>query len=152
MISVPSVNQCPKLYFINPELSIILYTHASDYAYGAYLCQVQTQPDGSLAEQPIRFLSGIFAGAQTRWSIIEKEAHAIYWALNFFDDLTWKVLQWKLDIQHYDSVIEHIPGEKNIPADVFSRLVPKPTNAILIQILVLQCTDTQRALIKENHE
>ena len=43
-------------------------------------------------------------------------------------------------------------GEDNIPADVFSRLAPKPTNATLNQILVLQCTDTQRALIKENHE
>ena len=31
------VNQCPKLYFINPELLIILYTNASDYAHGAYL-------------------------------------------------------------------------------------------------------------------
>ena len=34
-----------------------------------------------------------------------------------------KVLQWKLDLQHYDTIIEHIPGEENILADVFSRLV-----------------------------
>ena len=38
------VDQCPKLYFINPELTIILYTDASDYAHGAYLCQVQMAP------------------------------------------------------------------------------------------------------------
>jgi len=63
-----------------------------------------------------------------------------------------KDLQWKLDMQHYDAVIKHIPGEENIPADVFSRLVPKPTNATLNQTMVLQCTDAQRALIKENHE
>jgi len=31
-----------------------------------------------------------------------------------------KVLQWKLDIQHYDAVIEHVPGEENIPADVLA--------------------------------
>ena len=62
-----------------------------------------------------------------------------------------KVFQWKLDIQHYDDIIEHIPGEENIPADVFSRLVPKPTDATLNEILV-QCTDAQRVLIKENHE
>ena len=49
------VNQCPKLYFLDPELSIVLYTDASDYAHGAYLCQVQIQTDGSLLEQPIRF-------------------------------------------------------------------------------------------------
>ena len=75
------VIQCPKLYFLDPALPIILYTDASDYAHGAYLCQVQAQPDGSSLEQPIRFLSGTFAGAQTRWSTIEKEAYAIYWAL-----------------------------------------------------------------------
>jgi len=39
------VNQCPKLYFLDPELPIILYTAASDYVHGAYLCQVQVQPD-----------------------------------------------------------------------------------------------------------
>ena len=61
------VNQCPTLYFINPELPIILFTDASDYVHGAYLWQVQTQPDGSVLNQPVR-------------STIEKEAYAIYWA------------------------------------------------------------------------
>jgi len=75
------INQCTKLYL---EIPVILYTDAPDYAY---LCQVQTQPDGSLVEQPIWFLSGTFAGAQTRWSTIEKEVYAIYWALKKLDDL-----------------------------------------------------------------
>jgi len=61
-----------------------------------------------------------------------------------------KVLQWKLDIQHYDAVIEHVPGEQNIPADVFSRLVPKPAEATPdIGSTVYWC---QQTLIKENHE
>ena len=51
-----------------------------------------------------------------------------------------KVLQWKLDIQKNYAVIEHIPGEQNIRADVFSRLVPKPTETTHNQILVLQCS------------
>jgi hypothetical protein len=54
------VNQCPKLYFLDLELPIILYTDSSDYAHGAYLCQVQIQTDGSITEQPIRFLSCTF--------------------------------------------------------------------------------------------
>ena len=104
--------------------------------------------------------------AQTRWSTVEKEAYAIYWALKKLDDLLGgirftirtdhrnllylnnhgspKVLQWKIDIQHYDAVIEHIPGEENILADVLSRLVPKPTNVTLNQILVLQWTPNGR--------
>jgi len=36
-----------------------------------------------------------------------------------------------LDIQHYDAVIEYVPIEQNIPADVFSRLIPKPDEASL---------------------
>jgi len=28
------------------------------------------------------------------------------------------MLQWKLDIQHYDAIVEHVPGIMNIPADV----------------------------------
>jgi len=65
---------------------------------------------------------------QTRWSTIEKEAYTIYWALLRLDDLVGgvhfkirtvhrnllfmnihgsrKVLQWKLNIQHYDATID----------------------------------------------
>ena len=62
----------------------MLYTDASDYAHGAYLCQIAPNGEG---EEPIRFLSGSFSGAQVRWSTIEKEAYAIYWALGKLDDL-----------------------------------------------------------------
>ena len=31
------VNNCPKLYFVDYNLSVILYTNASDYAHGASL-------------------------------------------------------------------------------------------------------------------
>jgi hypothetical protein len=34
-----------------------------------------------------------------------------------------KVNRWKLKIQHYDFDIEYIPGEQNIIADSFSRLI-----------------------------
>ena len=37
-----------------------------------------------------------------------------------------KVLQWKLDIQHYDGTIEHVAEKDNIPADVFRRLIIRP--------------------------
>ena len=38
------------------------------------------------------------------------------------------------------------------PMFCFSRLVQKPTDTTLNQILVPQCTDDQRAMIKENHK
>ena len=54
------VNKCPKLYIIDTKLPIILYTDASDYAHGAYLCQLQKQEDGTTVEFPLGFLSGTF--------------------------------------------------------------------------------------------
>ena len=101
---------------------------------------MQTQPDASLVEQPIRFLSGTFAGAQTRWSTIEKEAYAIYWALKKLDDLlggirftiqtdhrnlfylnnhgSRKILQWKLDI-HTMMLKSSISLARKIPGRYF---------------------------------
>ena len=79
------VNACPKLYFINSKYKILLYT---DYAHGANLCQIRPATETSEeTEEPIRFLSGSFSGAQTRWSTIEKETFAIDWALKKIDDL-----------------------------------------------------------------
>ena len=149
------VNACPKLYFINNAYKVVLYTDASDYAHGAYLCQIAPYGEGEeVREEPIRFLSGSFSGAQVRWSTIEKEAYAIYWALGKMDDLlggiaftiktdhrnllymnkhgSRKVLQWKPDIQHYNAIIEHVPGTLNIPADAFSRLVEKEEATVLL--------------------
>ena len=62
-----------------------------------------------------------------------------------------KVLQWKLDIQHFDATIEHVPGKANVPADVFSRLVVRHTSIPIHHILGLQCTSTQRNLIERFH-
>jgi len=86
------VNTCLKLYFINYTYKIVLYTDASDYAHGAYLCQIKPASETSAEiEEPIRFLSGTFSDAQTRWSTIEKEAFTIYWALKKLDDLLGRI-------------------------------------------------------------
>jgi hypothetical protein len=44
------VNNCPKLFFIDSALQVVLYTDASDYADGAYLCQIQHDSDGAVTE------------------------------------------------------------------------------------------------------
>jgi len=72
------VNACLTLYFINSSYKILLYADASDYAHGAYLCQIS--PATETSEEPVRFLSEFFCGEQTRCSTIEKEAFAIYWS------------------------------------------------------------------------
>jgi hypothetical protein len=64
------INACPKLCFMDGKLPIFLHTDASDYAAGAYLFQVK---EGI----PIIFMYKTLAGAQIRWSTIEKECFTI---------------------------------------------------------------------------
>jgi transposase InsO family protein len=127
-----------------------------------------------MMEQPIRFLSKSLNQTQSRWSTIEKEAYAIYYALTKLEDLlgggveftirtdhsnllflnqygSRKVLNWKLAIQHFNCTIEHIPGKLNIPADTFSRLVPREEAITVNTILTLRCSSRQYEIIQLYH-
>ena len=126
------VNIFPKLYYIDYELDIILCLHH----WHILIPKGKNSPD--TIEQAIRFLSKTFTPVQ---STIEKEAHAIYYALQKLGDPlggvqftlrtdhnnlpfmnqhgSRKVLNWKLSIQLFNFFIEHIKGVDNIPADVF---------------------------------
>ena len=140
------INACPKLYFFDSRAPVFLQTDASMRGIGAYLFQVI---DGK--EVPIEFLSKAFTREQTRWSTPEQEAYAIFYALRKWNhllqdvkftlqtdhrnlvymnrtDSSAKVRRWKMLIQEYDFVIEHIPGVRNIVADAFSRLCPEPVD------------------------
>jgi len=61
------------------------------------------------------------------------------------------VLNWKLSIQHFNFFIKHIKVVDNIPADIFSRLVPR-TGLIVNNIVLSRCTTRQHDLIKTCHE
>ena len=133
------LNNIPTLYFMVENAPVFLHTDASDYGIGAYLFQVV---DGE--ERPVVFLSKSLSGSQVNWSVPEKEAYAIVYALTKLDyllrdipftlrtdhaNLTFineggspKVLRWKLLIQEYNFKIEWFPGENNVVADAFSRL------------------------------
>ena len=41
------MNAFPNLYFVNSTFKILLYTDASDYAHGAYLCQIRPATETS---------------------------------------------------------------------------------------------------------
>jgi transposase InsO family protein len=139
-----AINECKKLYFLQKEGLITVRTDASDYAIGAYLCQMQ---DG--VERPIEFVSKSLVKEQIRWSTPEKEGYAIYFCLMELEchlrgrkfllqtdhaNLTHlnlsgspKVIRWKLALQEFDFEIQHIKGVHNTVADALSRLRPVDT-------------------------
>ena len=134
------IDECPKLSFINPNWRIWLRTDASNYGIGAYLFQVNDEGE----EIPIEFLSKSLSLTQFNWSVPEKEAYGIFYALkkwehllrdvNFIletdhENLTYlnfegsaKVKRWKMLCQEFDFEIRFIKGELNTIADAFSRL------------------------------
>ena len=141
-----SICNSAKLYFVDPEGSIVLETDASDYGVGAYLYYTLPKSDDPKAQYPIAFLSKSLDERQQRWDTPEKESFAIYLALKKWEhilqnvhfvlrtdhkNLTYlnfagsaKVYRWKLSVQGFDFDIEHIAGKDNIVADMMSRLCP----------------------------
>jgi hypothetical protein len=136
-----AIINCPKVHWITPGHPIFVNTDASDYGIGAYLYQ---QIEGK--EVPISFLSKTLSRVERKWSTIEKEAYAIFYALSKWEmylrdthftlrtdhaNLTYlrtehkqKVQRWKLAIQQYTFQIEHVKGADNVVADGFSRFCP----------------------------
>lgn len=140
------IRKNPLLHFINPSLPIALATDASDYGIGAYLYQIVTTPEedgNSEIHLPVAFLSASLDKVQVRWSTIEKECYAIWYALKkwehhlrdvhftiytdhnnlrYLNNNSAKVVRWKLAVQEYDFVLRHLAGSLNVVADAFSRL------------------------------
>ncbi len=81
-----AIRDFAKLYFLrdDPDAQIILRTDASDYGYGAYLCQVIGE-----RECPVLFMSKSFHGAELNWKTQDKECGAIYEALEKFQYLLY---------------------------------------------------------------
>ena len=137
-----AIEKSQKLYFVDGNKEIFLRTDASDYGIGAVLYQKSSTDE---SEIPIAFISKTLQKEQLRWSVPEKEAYAIFYALCKLEhlirdvhflmqtdhkNLTYinygnsaKILRWKLHIQEFDFSLEHIAGSDNDVADAFSRLV-----------------------------
>ena len=137
-----ALRDCAKLYFLKdiPDAQIILRTDASDYGYGAYLCQVVGE-----REYPVLFMSKSFHGAELNWKTQDKECGAVYKALEKFQYLLYnrhfiletdnknltflntatssRLYRWMLAIQRYAFNIRHVVGELNVVANAFSRCV-----------------------------
>ena len=144
-----AINECPTLFFADPQLPIHLYTDASDIGFGMYLCQ--RRANGS--EIPIGFMSRTFNDVQRRWAVNEREAYGIYEGIKKFDylirdtkftlhtdhaNLTYirdsgspKVIRWKLELQEHDFDLVHVPGKDNVIADYLSRNPEAPVDGYI---------------------
>ena len=136
-----------SLFFPNYEYDWILRTDASSVGVGAVLIQIKpATSDGSISaeEQPISFATKKFSDAATRWSTIEQEAYAIYFAVTYFayylrckpfiletdhNNLLWmeastvpKIVRWRVLLQSFTFQLRHIRGVHNTVADWLSRI------------------------------
>ena len=161
------------LYHRDPEgkAPIRLYTDASTYGIGAYLCQVVTLANGKQQEQPLGFISKSLSDTEKRWSVFEKEAYAIYYAckkwehylrgyhfLLFTDhrNLTFlnrppseKVMRWRLAIQELDFAVAHIEGASNNVADALSRCIEQTNPPPPQGVKCAAVADTLAATVQE---
>ena len=124
---------CTKPYIIRSD--------SSDYGVGATLSQIGN--DG--IEHPIAFASAKLNDTMRRYSVLEREAYAVLFALKKFDTMVYgckiilytdhnplqylainapksaKLTRWSLSLTRYDITVRHINGKENHAADYLSR-------------------------------
>ena len=145
----------PTLYFIHDTAPIVLMTDASDYGVGGYLHQTV---EGE--KQLVALVSKALTDTQLRWSVIQKEAYAIYYCCTHLDrmlrdrkftietdhknlmflktDSNAMVIRWWMALQELDFEIKFISGSTNEIADALSRLcVNRKENAPKITVSAL---------------
>ena len=130
------------LGFYDPSKSVELITDASDYALGGIL--VQEGKDGLM--RPITYISRSLTERECKYSVTEKEALALVWAIeklhmylysNHFtavvdhqplqfifkptSKLNARIARWQLKLQNYEFTIRYQKGSMNI-ADFVSRI------------------------------
>ncbi|KAJ8870259.1 hypothetical protein PR048_029280 [Dryococelus australis] len=120
----------------------LLYMDASDYALGCRLAQFDSNEVGKTVAMASRTMSP----AERNYTVTEKEALAIIWALNKFRDILFgekmklltdhqaltclkdgktlgnRLTRWCLLLQEYDIEVMYTKGSENVTADYLSRL------------------------------
>ena len=134
-----------SLFYPDYNAKFILRTDASEYGVGGILLQEHVTESGVKQEQTIALCSQKFSDPATRWSTIEQEAYGIFFSVQKFayylrgtcftiqtdhNNLRWieasqvpKIIRWRVYLQSFDFMIEHIAGTRNVVADALSRLL-----------------------------
>lgn len=128
----------------HPDFTLpwFLYVDASDLAVGGVLVQIA---EGSI-QQVVAFVSKKLSATAQRWSTIEKEAFAMFYAVSSLqyylflkkftlltdhNNLLWmesslvpKIIRIRLFLQSYQFNLIHVKGKENVFADWLSRMYP----------------------------
>ena len=136
-----AITKYPVLRAPDPNKNFILHTDASDVALGGIL--MQYDDDDNL--HPIAYASKTLNDAQRNYSVSDREALAIVWALEHFNtfceghkytaitdhaalkylytakDKTPRMHRLVLRLQPYDISLHYGPGSQNHAADLLSR-------------------------------
>jgi hypothetical protein len=137
--------ECWTIHYPDYELNWILRTDASEIGVGAILLQERPaeDPKDPPVLEPIAVVSQKLSPQAQRWSVIEREAYAIFHAVQKFsyfllgkfflletdhNNLLWmdqskvpKIIRWKIYLQQYSFLVRHISGKLNVAADALSR-------------------------------
>ena len=122
------IARSPLLYFIHDTAPITLMTDASDYGIGGYLYQ---EVDGE--KQLVALVSKSLTKTQLKWSVIQKEAFALYYCCTYLNallrdrkftiltdhknltflekDKNEMVGRWRMALQELEYTIGYIPGK-----------------------------------------
>jgi len=144
------------LYHPDYTLPWFLYVDASDVAVGGVLIQVTLEGQ----QQVIAFVSKKFTSSAVRWSTIEKEAFAMFYAcqkLSYYlfakkftmltdhNNLLWmessevpKIVRMRIFLQEFNFLLVHVPGKDNIFADWLSRMHDSTASASVESQALLQ--------------
>ena len=133
------ISKCTTMHFLNDFDPIFVHNDASDYGIGGYLFQIV---DG--IQHPIAFVSKSLTTTQLRWSVIQKEAYAIFFTIIYLQSLLRDrmftirtdhrnllfitqasnpmIVRWYMALSEFSFKIEFIAGVDNGIADSMSRL------------------------------
>ena len=133
----------PVLQLVKPDFPFILQTDASDQGLGAVLLQARSDNPTEVA--PVKYASRRLRPAERNYSVIEREALAVYWAIKKFevhlygrhftlrtdhrpllylqtaDKLNPRLKRWALYLNLFKFTAQHVEGKDNDLADLLSR-------------------------------
>ena len=131
------------LILYNPQAELKVSADASSYGLGSVLFQKE-----KTLWKPVAYASRSLTGTEMRYAQIEKEALAVKWTCEKFsdyllgksfsietdhkplipllnskqlDNLSPRVLRFRLRLARYDYEVEHVPGKYLYSADTLSR-------------------------------